>query len=617
MSTPPRHNALNAALAALFAGDGGQASWFSLPAGQALFAAGAPADTLYLLQSGRLGVFRREDSGERVEMIGVVRSGEPVGEMAMVAGTAHTATVVALRDSDIAALPRHAFLEAARSHPEIMTELARLMLARARAGANGPEGNHPNVIGFISLRPRPIRALVERISTEIQALGFTCQVIDQSALSSAAEWFSRVEDAHDFVLYVAEQDEPAWRLLCMRQVDRQVLVGDALATPGPDPLPEDARSPPLEGLARPRDLILLRPATLAPQPPGLWLDAFQPVRWFHVREGHADDARRMARLISGTSVGLVLSGGGARAYAHLGAIRALVEHGMPIDLVGGASMGAVMAAGLALEWSQDELDERIHSAFVEQSPLDDIALPLVAMTRGHKVDALLEEHFGEVDTAALAIPYFCVSTDLTNSRVHVHTRGRLRTALRASISLPGVLPPVIEAGAVLVDGAVIKSFPSEMMRQRHRGPVVGVDVSRARGVAPELLENRPSWWRWVLSGAWRKGPPIVSILMRSATISTAAELAVSRKATDLLILPKLDGVEIRDWDAFDPAVAAGYAAATEALAGLEGPLTHLNIRRREQDDRADDAALNPVAPPETGAKTASGRRRRDRVEKRP
>src|SRR5690606_32235986 len=120
--------------------------------------------TLYLLRSGRLGVFRHEP-GQPPEFVGVVRGGEPVGEMALMAGTAHTSTVVALRDSEILALPRDAFLAAARTHPDVMTELARLMIRRARD--IGPGAQDPSVYGFVSVRPRSIRPFVDRVAAEI------------------------------------------------------------------------------------------------------------------------------------------------------------------------------------------------------------------------------------------------------------------------------------------------------------------------------------------------------------------------------------------------------------------------------------------------------------------
>ena len=587
---PPRPDRLEDALHRIFeGGKNTRASWFALTGGETLFAEGDPADTLYLLRSGRLGVFRHEANEEPAQFVGVIRPGEPAGEMAMLAGSAHTADVVALRDSEVLALPRDAFFEAARTEPDLMVELARLMIQRARERRTG--GGEPSVFGFISARPRPIRAFVERIAAAITAEGLSCQVIDHSALSSAAEWFSRVEDAHDFVLYVAEMDEPAWAALCARQVDRVFVIGQCLLAPPNRPMPHagvlDAR--------RRTDLILLRDARMGrPANTGVWLDAVQPGRWFQAVEGNSDDAARLARVVTGSSVGLVLSGGGARALSHIGALRALNEARVPIDFVGGASMGAVVAAGPAMGWSQEELEARIRKSFVESDPLSDITFPMLAMTRARKVDRLLREAYGEIDMADLVRPFFAVSTNLTTGRIEVHRRGLMRRAMRASIAIPGIMPPAIVDGQVLVDGAVLKNFPGEVMRQMNGGPVIGVDMSQARGVDPVMIQRPPSIWRLIATGAWRRGPPIVSILMRSATLVTDAELEASRAMTDLLVQPTPDGVDIRDWKAFEPAVDAGYRAMRDALAGLDGPVTGLRRRR----------ALADAGLPETDAETA-------------
>ena len=569
MATLPP-DTLAASLARIFEGRMiDRASWFALTGGEPLFTEGDPADTLYLLRSGRLGVFRLEPD-QPAHLLGVVKAGEPVGEMAMLAGTPHTATVVALRDSEILALPREAFFEAARTEPDLMVELSRLMIHRARERTAG--ASEPSVFGFVSARPRPIRAFVERIGAAIQAMGFTCQVIDQSALASASEWFSRVEGAHDYVLYVAEQDQPAWASLCARQVDRMFVVGSGLLAP-PSNVPRrhgfgDGR--------RLTDLILLRdPRMHHPANTRIWLDALQPDRWFHCVEGVAADAERIARVVTGTAVGLVLSGGGARAYCHIGAVKALQDAGIPIDFTGGASMGAVVAAGPALGWDHDRLDFEIRRAFVDSDPLSDLAVPIIAMSRARKVAGLLQRAYGDID---LSLPFFAVSSNLTSGRIEVHRTGLMRRAMRASIAIPGVLPPVVIDGQVLVDGAVLKNFPTSVMRQLNSGPIVGVDMSQTRGVDPQALENPPSWWKWVLSGAWKSGPPIVSILMRSATITTDTEMEQARADADVLVLPQISGSDIRDWKTYDGPVAAGHAAMTAALEALPCPVQRLRHR---------------------------------------
>ena len=572
----PRSDRLEDALHRIFeGGKNTRASWFALTGGEILFAEGTPADTLYLLRSGRLGVFRRDTHHDRPpQFVGVIRPGEPAGEMAMMAGTEHTADVVALRDCEVLALPRDAFFEAARKEPDLMVELSRLMIQRARDQRSG--GGEPSVFGFVSARPRPIRAFVERIAAAIQADGFTCQVIDHSALTSAADWFSRVEDTHDYVLYVAELDEPAWAALCARQVDRVFVVGNGLLAPPNRPMPHSG----VLDAQRRTDLILMRdPRMKRPANTAAWIDAIQPGRWFQAVEGAADDADRMARVLTGSAVGVVFSGGGARAYAHIGALRALHEARIPIDFVGGASMGAVIAAGPALGWTQEELEARIYRAFVVKNPLSDITFPMLAMTRAGKVDQLLMDAYGDMDLADTVRPFFAVSTNLTSGKIEVHRRGMMRKAMRASIAIPGLLPPIVIDDQVLVDGAVLNNLPTAVMRQMNGGPVIGVDMSQARGVDPQVILHPPSVWRFLASGAWRRGPPIVSILMRSATLTTDAELEVSRAATDILVQPRPENTEIRDWKSYDPTVMVGYHATRDALAKIEGPVTAMRQRK--------------------------------------
>jgi NTE family protein len=350
------------------------------------------------------------------------------------------------------------------------------------------------------------------------------------------------------------------------------------ADPPPPPLPEALAAEPLQ-VQQLTDLILLHPAGQgAPSGSEAWVDSLRPARLFHLRDGHDGDADRLARVLTGQSVGLVLSGGGARAYAHVGAVKALRERGVPIDFVGGVSMGAIVGAGLAMGWDDAELEMRIRKAFVDSSPLDDIAFPMIALTHGDKVRERLTEHFGDRRIGDLWLPFFCLSANLTTGAYQLHRTGLVREALRASISLPGVLPPVTIDNNVLVDGAVLKNFPADLMRAIQLGPIVGIDVGRGRSIEAEDVAPPPSLWRWLISGDWRRGPPIVSVLIRSATVRAGAEMIVSHAATDVLVQPDVDEIEIRDWKAFDRAVEIGYRATLEALDGLSRPV--VDLRRR-------------------------------------
>ena len=583
----------DSALARLFRKETVQAdvAWLSLPGGQRLFAAGDPADQLYLLRTGRLGVFRREN-GREPEFLGVIRPGEPVGEMSLLAGAPHSADVVALRDSEIYALPADVFFAACDEDASVMTELARLMILRMRQEPSKGGAGEPSVFGFTPIGdPGSMRRLVEAIGREIASLRYKVTVVGAEAASAPIEWYSEVERTHDFVLYVAEPGDAGWGQWVSRQADRLFRVGRGDRKP-PPVIPSAFLAAPLQAQQL-VDLVLIQPAaTRTPKGSEAWLDAVRPARLFHARRDEASDIQRLARVLTGQSVGVVLSGGGARAYAHVGAIRALRERHVPIDFLGGVSMGGIVGAGVALGWDDVELDRRIRAAFVESSPLDDIAVPILAMTRGQKVSERLHEHFGEAQIADLWLPYFCLSANLTTGAYHMHRRGLVWKALRASVALPGVMPPATDGENVLVDGAVLKNFPADVMRASQLGPIVGVDVSGERNITADDVARPESAWRWIRSGQWRKGPPIVSLLMRAATISTSRDLAAAREATDVLVQPKTGHIEIRDWSAYEPAVAEGYRATLDALDRLGRPVQELR-RRQSLQERALEAAKSP------------------------
>lgn len=565
--------------------------WFSLPGGSKLFGQGDASDTLYVVRTGRLGAFRREE-GQEAQFLGVIRPGEPAGEMALIAGVPHSADVYALRDTEIFAIPKQVFFDACDDDAEVMIELAKLMILRSRQTARrGPVGD-PSVFGFVPVgRPGPIRSIVERLEREISALGYQVTTVGAEAASAPTEWFSEVERTHDFVLYVAERDEAAWAAFVPRQVDRLFRVGRGDRPAEASGCPPGAATLQDQALV---DLILVQPAEAQrPQGAEAWLDGTGAARVFHIRRGRETDFERLARVVTGQSVGLVLSGGGARAYAHVGAIKALRERGVPIDFVGGSSMGAVVGAGLAMGWDEEEMDRRLREAFVTTSPLDDIALPLLAMTHGVKVGERLAQHFGETQIADLWLPFFCLSSNLTTGAYQLHKRGLLRQALRASISLPGVLPPATDGQNVLVDGAVMKNFPADIMRAAMSGPIVGVDVTTARSITAKDVARPSSVWRWIRSGQWRLGPPIVSLLMRTATVSTGRDLAAAREATDVLIQPDVSGIEIRDWEAYDAAVEAGYKATLSVLDKLTRPIPELRRRASLREQQAAGAVMTP------------------------
>jgi NTE family protein len=279
----------------------------------------------------------------------------------------------------------------------------------------------------------------------------------------------------------------------------------------------------------------------------------------------------MARTMCGKSVGLVLSGGGSRAYAHVGAIRAFKEAGVEFDFYGGASMGGIIAAGAAMGWDMDELEDRMRRAFVDSNPLSDWVMPVVSLTKGKRVDRRLKEHFGEIDISELPRPFFCVSSSLSSGATRIHRTGVLSRALRASIAIPGLLPPIVDGDDVLVDGAVFNNFPIQELKAYHRGVNVGCDVTRNNAINPDDFRDVPSFTGWVARHGLSDPPPIASLLMRAATAGTLEQHALTRRAADILVLPELE-LDMREWKRFDEAVEAGYKSAKRMMQEMPNAL---------------------------------------------
>ncbi|MEO0983350.1 MAG: patatin-like phospholipase family protein [Pseudomonadota bacterium] len=549
---------------------GREANWFTLPAGWALFEAGEPADCIYFVLSGSLGAFRDRASDGRQEFLGHIRPGEPVGEMALFsaghgAGSAtHTNSVHALRDSEILQISRAGFDRIVKAEPEILERLIRVILLRVRHAGRRSQRAEPKIFSLAAASPTiDLKLRAATLAGVLRRMGMTVAVIGEDEGGGKPQaYFDELESQNDIVLLTSSIGDNPWYRLSIRQADRIWVVGRADAKPSHPIMPAD-HSPARQ--FKLVDVVLLHHGQRAmAATPGDWIDAADATRVLHWTGVDGEDCERLARVISGRSVGLVLSGGGARAYAHIGVIRAMRERGVPIDFAGGTSMGAVVAACVAMGWDDEEIDRRIRKAFVESNPLGDWRLPVVSMVRGRKVDARLREHFGDALIGDLHLPFFAISTNLVDGAVRVHHRGLVRETLRASISLPGILPPVVSGDDLLVDGAVLNNFPVDVMRDFHRGFIVGSDVARQpEGLDPSEFVDPPNFFGWVAKHGLSSAPPIAGLLMRAATVSVDPN--TGRELTDVMVVPELDDVQLRDWTAYDRAVEAGYEAGLKAL----------------------------------------------------
>lgn len=535
-----------------------QGEWYALAGGSELFTQGSPSAFLYFLIAGRLIVVRDGPEGE--EVVGYIGAGEPVGEMSMLSGEAHSASVYALRDTELLALPRRQFALLLDREPDLAKALSLAVLQRARHPRASYQHSSPRVFALISTSPAiDIDARAKAICREIARYGVKVKCFVENNGEAPIDSLDSDELEHDVIVLASRIADSSWYRFVLRHADRFFVLARCDARPPrPFPLSPDEESPARR--FRLVDLVMIHEG-LTSSTVREWADAVEANRIFHWRSDA--DLGRLARVIAGKSIGLVLSGGGARAYAHIGAVRAIRERGLPIDFVGGASMGGVVAACVAMGWGDEEIDARIRDGFVSSNPLGDYVLPVVALTRGRRVEARLEKHFGEALIEELRTPFYCASSELVSGAAKVHRTGLLRTALRASVALPGILPPVIDDGELLVDGAVIDNFPTNVMAIMHRGITIGIDVAEEGTISADDFRNPPGFFKWAGQHGLRSAPPIISLLMRAAT--ARRQIASTAHPADIMIAPIIPGVELRDWKKYDNAVAAGYEATKQTL----------------------------------------------------
>ena len=250
-------------------------------------------------------------------------------------------------------------------------------------------------------------------------------------------WLDEQESHHQFLIYETDGTDSPWTRRCLRQADEILLVADAGSDPAPGLVEKTACWERKDGISKARQsLVLLHPdGSRLPSGTSRWFRERNVQRNFHVRLDTEDDFGRVARCLGDAAIGLVLGGGGARGLAHIGVVRALREAGVPIDMIGGTSMGAVMASLVAMDQDWDQMLETNREAWLRNKPHKEYSLPFISLIRSRRLDSMAQKIWGGIDIEDLWISFFCISCNLSTSATVIHERGSLWKAIRASASL--------------------------------------------------------------------------------------------------------------------------------------------------------------------------------------
>ena len=552
----------------------GATEFQDLHAGEILYNQGESGDSMHVLLSGRLQVEVAYADGSRT-IVAFPKPGDVVGEMAVFSGESRAATIVALRDSTLGVIRRSALDDIASNHPQAFFNVSRVIISRLRGSRDRVVRRSGATIVVVSAVHETVDLanFSQRLGAAFLRLGSvlvlnSSKARQQLAVSRFSD-FSRLLDDLDatymFIVLIADAQVTEWTRICKGYADCVLVVADSSSSKAVTEAERWLYSGE-NGVQFARlDLVLCHQPGQVPRETRAWMDARSKIRrHHHLCQTRDDDFERIARILSGNAISLVLAGGGARGFAHLGVIRALHEAGLSIDAVGGTSFGALAATGLARGLSDIASQEELRLAFSRRDPLGDYTIPVMSLVRGEYLNRILRDHL-PMDIEDLWLPYFSVSSNLSTNGIRVHESGPLWKAIRASVSLPAILPPVVDSGDVLIDGGVLNNLPVDVMRERMDGPIFAVDLAVGQQSKKESVQI-PSAIDFIksklLPGRKALDAPTVSrVILQVTTLASRKEVQSARKLADLYLNPPVSGFDLLDWDKMREIADTGYEYA--------------------------------------------------------
>lgn len=560
--------------------------WHRVEAGDILFSQGDEADAAYILVTGRLQLVAEHDGRTTLDVS--VGRGDIVGELGIIEQAPRSATARATRDCTLARLSVEAFEALTAKHPRLMLQVFRTILSRVMRPS--PSTPHAGMIAVAVLDPQVEPDLVRSMATEIGRHGtslfldreqvgrfFRRRGVVDADLGTAEqarldEFLNEADVAHEWVVLETDPELTQWSRRALRSADRVVLITSAF--PDSRELAQIQAFTDVVDAVRDRELWVVQANARSIDRPtanqGV-MNRVRPERILQLHRGNPASTARIARLVSGNATGVALSGGGGRGLAHIGALRALSESGFMIDAVTGTSMGSIVAASMAYNEQAADVLPHLAEGFAAANIID-YTLPIVSLASGIGLTTAIDRMCGPILIEELTLPFACLSTNLTTARQVVHTTGNLSHSLRASVSLPGVFPPVIDNGELLVDGGVLENLPvGPLVADPAIAQIIGIDV------APPGGPSSRAKYRGGISGAkalrgqvspkHASYPPMASTVMTSMLLASAQARndALAQESIDLYLSLNLRGVKLLDFANLDEVALRGYEATMEQL----------------------------------------------------
>lgn len=457
-----------------------------------LFYQGEASDSLYFLASGELVAILTTFKGEN-QAISYLQPGEVVGELGALSEAPRTLTIKAVKDSVLFKLSAKDFIALCYKYPAVMFEVINPIILRSQKIISmlSSEKSKKQIVIMPASKKISLEKFSKELAQYIETLSSIIFLSDYDSelskltpeeLTKKIEGIERKKKANQVIVYFLKSANTPLAAIALQKQEMLYIVGSAQTDPHFERSIIDViKKYRAHFKSDPQFILLHGRKTHVAYKMSQWLKQDKFSLYHHVRMASGNDYRRLLRFIRGRAIGLVLSGGGTRGFGHVGAIKALREAKIPIDIIGGTSVGAIVAGCYATTQTYQGVFEKF-SAITEASRKSvswrSLTWPLISIFNAKRFTVAQRETFNSTRIEDLPLPYFCVSTNLAKNVEQVHQYGFLWKKTRASSSIPGLIPPMVLNGEMHVDGALLNNLPVDVMRHLVgvKGKIIAIEL---------------------------------------------------------------------------------------------------------------------------------------------
>ena len=480
---------------------------------ETLLKQGELGEEVYVLIDGRLRAIRENEEAEPI-ILGEISKGEIVGEMAALIGEKRNATIYAIRDSLLLCFRGDDFVDLLQQQHSSIKQLIQTVTARTKKSFSPKQTVHSVALVPIS-KGLELGVFKEHLTEAFQPY-MPLKVLSQAVFEEENgskfnerdnfdKELSNYEKKDNFLLYWTDGKWNNWTKHCLHRADKILFIADALQAHKVGAFEKKVLDLLSNVNHAAQELVLIHPSrNKTPTKTRRWLQKRNLQKHYHIAWNERKDVERLARFLTGNAIGVALSGGGMRAVVQSGILHAMLEGGIPVDIIGGSSGGAFIGAVVA---HINEATEFRPSAIKAQKVFKSTTQftpPIVSLFSGKRLTKAIQAFFGKVKIEDLWTDFFCPSLSLVTGKLMIHQTGPLWKAVRASTSVMGIFPPVLDGDDCLVDGGLINACPTNILAQIKVGKTIVINASTKSGIQTEAKFD-PSVSGWNL--LWKKLNP--------------------------------------------------------------------------------------------------------------